>query len=159
MRPAWFSLLAWPAFIAAGLALPGPSWADDYKVIKLEQDMRNLERQVNELRRQVEVLQRRESGELPPSMLPRESSKPSAAAPAEDSTLWYSSANWDRVKVGMNELDVIRLLGKPNSVRSDDAQSRTLLYALEIGSGSGFLSGSVQLRDRQVVAVNRPVLK
>jgi hypothetical protein len=141
------------------LLLPALTWADDYKVIKLEQDMRNLERQVNELRRQVEVLERRESGELPPTMRPRQPAKPSDTAPAEESTLWYSSANWDRVKVGMNELDVIRLLGKPNSVRAADADSRTLLYALEIGSGAGFLSGSVELRSHQVTAVNRPVLK
>jgi len=147
------------------LCLPALARADDYKVIKLEQDMRNLERQVNELKRQVDVLERRESGELLPSVRPHShSGNPSrtdgtTSAAAMDEALWYSSANWDRVKVGMNELDVIRLLGKPNSMRSEDADSRTLLYALEIGSGAGFLSGSVELKNHQVAAINKPLLK
>jgi len=143
------------------LCLPALAGADDYKVIKLEQDMRNLERQVNELKRQVDVLERRESGELLPSVRPGNPS-PNASqmnGTATDEAPWYSSANWDRVKVGMNELDVIRLLGKPNSMRSEDADSRTLLYALEIGSGAGFLSGSVELKNHQVAAVNKPLLK
>ena len=63
-----------------------------------------------------------------------------------------------RVRVGMNELDVIRLLGKPTTMRGGEAEARTLLYAVEIG-GSGFLGGSVELRNHQVVAVNKPVLK
>jgi hypothetical protein len=151
------------------LCLPALARADDYKVIKLEQDMRNLERQVNELKRQVDVLERRESGELLPSVRAsngpgNRSGNPSrtdgtASATATDEVPWYSRANWDRVKVGMNELDVIRLLGKPNSMRSEDADSSTLLYALEIGSGAGFLSGSVELKNHQVVAVNKPLLK
>ena len=35
---------------------------------------------------------------------------------------------------------------------------RLLLYAMEIGS-SGFLDGSVTLRDRMVVDVQKPVLR
>ena len=59
----------------------------------------------------------------------------------------------------MVELEVISLLGPPTSLRgAADSPSRTLMYAMEIGS-SGFLSGSVQLRDRAVVEVSPPVLR
>lgn len=136
------------------LCVPMAAFADDFKIIKLEQDVRNLERQVGELNRQVSVLERRGSpSELAPP-LPGKHAEPATADPV----LWYSRANWDRVRVGMNELDVIRLLGRPTTMRGTDAAGRTLLYAVEIGS-SGFLGGSVELKNHQVVAVNAPVLK
>ena len=40
----------------------------------------------------------------------------------------------------------------------DENGTRVLLYAMEIGS-SGFLSGSIALKDRVVVDVHKPVLK
>jgi hypothetical protein len=42
-------------------------------------------------------------------------------------------------------------------MRTEGGQ-RVLLYALEIGS-SGFLGGSVTLRDQVVVAIQKPVLR
>ena len=51
----------------------------------------------------------------------------------------------------------------PNLDGSNDQQelssdARILLYAMEIGA-TGFLSGSVTFRDREVAAVEMPVLK
>ena len=64
-----------------------------------------------------------------------------------------------RVRPGMGELEVIEILGAPTSVRgSAEAPSRTLMYALEIGT-SAFLSGQVRLTDRRVTEVQPPVLK
>ncbi len=57
----------------------------------------------------------------------------------------------------MSELEVIEILGQPTSMRSE-GDSRLLLYAMEIGA-SGFLSGSVRLRDGEVVEVQTPILK
>jgi hypothetical protein len=57
----------------------------------------------------------------------------------------------------MSELEVITLLGPPTSLREQDGD-RVLLYALEIGA-SGFLGGSVKLRDRAVTEVREPVLQ
>ena len=139
------SLLALLWFSAAG--------ADDFKIIKLEQDVRNLERQVNELNRQVAALQRR-SPSTDVAAVPRERDVPEA----NDNPLWYSRANWDRVRVGMDELEVICLLGKPTSVRGSEGEARTLFYAVEIGTAA-FLGGSVELRDRRVTEVKAPVLK
>lgn len=126
---------------------------NDYKVIKLEQDMRNLEHQVQELQRQVSDLQRRlsQSGDA-------SSTRPERpATPSATSTSWLVAPNWDRVQPGMSELQVIDLLGPPTSMRAA-ANSRTLFYAMEIGS-SGFLSGSVRLEDRKVAEVSKPALR
>jgi hypothetical protein len=124
---------------------------DDFKIIKLEQDVRNLERQVGVLSRQVDELSGRlsRSGEHPAA--------PRANAGEPPSSAWLRAENWDRIRPGMSELEVINALGPPASMRVDD-DARILLYALEIGS-DGFLSGSVTLMDRRVVDVEKPVLK
>ena len=128
--------------------------ADDFKVIKLEQDVRNLERQVRELQRQLADVQQRSRGTLEPRP-DVTSDTPSAPSSGQ----WLDAANWKRVRPGMEELEVISLLGPPTSLRgAADSPSRTLMYAMEIGS-SGFLSGSVQLKDRVVVEVQTPVLR
>lgn len=125
---------------------------DDFRVIKLEQDVRNLERDVRELSRQVDELsaQLSRAGDRGPS---RRTSAPSQPA----SSSWLVAANWDRIRAGMNELEVIDILGPPSSMRIEDGD-RVLLYAMEIGT-DGFLSGSVTLRERKVVEVAKPVLK
>jgi hypothetical protein len=138
-------------FIALCLLTAGAA-ADDFKIIKLEQDVRNLERQVQGLMREVTELRSRLSrtGERP--ALDR-ASGPMQAASFE----WLSAANWDRVRAGMTEFELIGLLGPPTSMRPAE-EGRVLLYAMEIGS-NGFLSGSVTLKGQQVVAVEKPTLK
>ena len=135
-------------------AASSASAQSDFKVIKLEQDVRNLERQVQDLSRQVGDLQRQlaQSGDRRPAR-----SDHSTRQPTNTSAPWLDVANWDRIREGMTELEVISLLGPPTSMRAE-GNSRTLLYAMEIGS-SGFLSGSVQLEDRKVDDVEKPVLR
>jgi hypothetical protein len=139
-------LAAWMLFCTS--AAPA---ADDFKVIKLEQDVRNLERQVQSLSRQLDELRTHasRSGER--------IAPPAASATPVDGGAWLDAAKWRRLKPGMSELEVIAALGPPASMREENGM-RTLLYAMEIGS-SGFLSGSVSLRDRVVVVVQTPVLK
>jgi hypothetical protein len=57
----------------------------------------------------------------------------------------------------MGELEVIGILGPPTSMRQE-GETRVLLYAMEIGS-TGFVGGSVELRDRKVSEVLKPVLR
>ncbi|MGH8179106.1 MAG: hypothetical protein ACREV5_22830 [Steroidobacter sp.] len=144
MRAFWLLLMA--------LGASHASAADDFKIIKLEQDVRNLERQVQVLSRQVDELRSHSARSGERRIAPRTSTPllPSSSA-------WLSAANWERVQSGMSELDVIRLLGPPSSMRVED-EARVLLYAMEIGT-DGFLSGSVMLKERQVAAVEKPVLK
>jgi outer membrane murein-binding lipoprotein Lpp len=127
---------------------------DDFKIIRLEQDVRNLEREVQSLSRQVNELRQSLSRSGEEAAL---SGRKPAPPPQDESPGWLSIANWDRLRTGDDELKVIDALGPPTSMR-DENGSRVLLYAMEIGS-SGFLSGSVTLKDRVVVEVRKPVLK
>lgn len=140
------------ALLVSMLAITAPSLAQtDFKVMKLEQDVRSLERQVEDMKRQLAELQRRSNqpGNLPARM---DQPPPPSTPPA-----WLVAANWERVKPGMSELQVIELLGPPTSTRAA-ANSRTLFYAMDIGA-SGFLGGNVRLADKKVVEVVRPVLR
>jgi hypothetical protein len=140
----------------AMLTLSAPGWApaaDDYKVIKLEQDVRRLEQQVRDLSREIADL-RRQTG-APALSPPRDQEKPAPSG----SAAWLQAKNWQRLRVGMSELEVIDALGRPTSTRLvADGTGRILFYAFEIDTGS-FLGGSVELRDRRVVEINTPVLK
>ena len=125
--------------------------ADDGRFSYLEQEVRNLQRQVLALTRQVDEMR---SG---PARLPARPVRAPAGAPAADNDAWLDAAKWRKLRVGMAELDVIGTLGRPTSMR-EDGGARVLLYAMEIGA-SGFLSGSVTLRDRVVAEIQTPELK
>ena len=127
---------------------------DTYRVMKLEQDVRNLERQVQTLTRQIDEL-KQQSARAGDRGVP--AARSANALAAASSTTWLEAARWDRVRPGMSELEVIGILGPPSSMRQE-GDTRALLYAMEIGS-SGFLSGSVELRDRAVSEVHKPVLR
>ena len=145
------------ALLALVLLLGQGALAQDdvtYRLMKVEQDVRNLERQVQTLSRQLDE-QRQQLSRTGDRSLPA-GRTPNASA-AGSSTAWLEAGRWDRVKNGMSELEVINLLGPPTAMREENG-ARVLLYALEIGS-SQFLGGSVEFRDRAVTAVNKPVLK
>lgn len=149
-RASLLMLFCVPAILLCAPAASG----DDFKVMKLEQDMRNVERQVQELSRQLNELRQRTSRAVGQQGI----APPSGSEPGP-STEWLSAEAWKRVRPGMTELEVIELLGPPTSMRGGaDAGTRQLLYAMEIGS-SGFLGGSIQLKDRRVVEVQVPALR
>jgi len=143
--------------LIALLALLGQSAlaADDatYRLMKLEQDVRNLERQVQTLTRQIDELKQQSARAADRSALGSRSSAPAATS----STAWLEAARWDRIRTGMSELEVINILGPPTSLRQE-GDARVLLYAMEIGTAN-FLGGSVELRDKAVAEVHKPVLK
>ncbi len=133
-------------------ALPvAASAADEGRFSYLEQEVRNLQRQVQRLSRQVDELTTR------PARLSGSAKAPQASAPARASTDWIDAAKWARLKTGMSELETITLLGPPTSLR-EEGGAKVLYYALEIGA-SGFLGGSVVVRDRVVSEVRRPELQ
>lgn len=142
--------------IAALLALLGQSAlaADDatYRLMKLEQEVRNLDRQVQTLTRQLDELKQQSARDGD-----RGSAAPRSPSAPPSSTDWLEAARWDRVRPGMGELEVINILGPPTSMRQE-GETRVLLYAMEIGS-TGFLGGSVELRERKVSEVHKPALK
>jgi hypothetical protein len=127
------------------------SAADEQRISFLEQEVRNLQRQVMALSRQVDEMRSRP--ERPTAQAPAAA----AVVPSEGSDQWIDAARWRQVRPGMNELEVLDLLGPPTSMRKE-GDARVLMYALEIGS-SGFLGGSVTLRDRTVTEVRQPTLQ
>jgi hypothetical protein len=125
--------------------------ADDLKVSQLEQDVRDLQRQVQALSRQIEM---QGAQPAPVQGTIRQQAPPASAA---GTPAWVDAAKWSRLQPGMSELEVVTLLGPPTSMRAEAGQ-RLLMYALEIGA-SGFLSGSITLRDGQVLTIRKPALQ
>ena len=143
------------ALIAVPLLGQG-AWAQDdatYRLMKLEQDVRNLERQVQTLTRQLDELKQQSARAGDRGALGSRSAAPAATS----STAWLEAARWDRVRSGMSELEVINILGPPTSLRQE-GDARVLLYAMEIGSAN-FLGGSVEFRDKAVSEVHKPTLR
>jgi hypothetical protein len=129
------------------------SAADEGRLSFLEQEVRNLQRQVQALSRQVDEMRTQPERLGPASLAPPAAS---GAAPAASLPRWVDASLWRRIRTGMSEIDVIGALGPPNSMRDEDG-ARVLFYAMEIGA-TGFLGGSVKLRQRAVVEVLQPTL-
>ena len=125
--------------------------ADEQRISFLEQEVRNLQRQVMGLSRQVDELRTR------PDRPPSATSAVTGAASPVRSDQWLDGKKWRQIRNGMSELEVIGALGPPTSMRTQ-GNERVLLYAMEIGS-SGFLGGSITLRDREVSEVRPPILQ
>lgn len=145
------SAVTWllPLFVLPQLAAA----ADEGRISFLEQEVRNLQRQVQLLTRQVDELRTR------PDRLASAASAPGAAPDKPETSLprWVDAQRWRLVRPGMSELDVVKSLGAPNTIRDEDGV-RVLFYAMELGS-SRFLGGSVKLRQRAVVEVMPPALQ
>jgi hypothetical protein len=130
---------------------------DDLRVRQLETEVMRLQRELDAQSRRLDALERgqREAAAARPS-----SALPSVPSRQEDdSPAWLISTNWDKVRPGMRELDVIALLGRPTTVRIDpDRKGRLLMYAMELGPNA-ILAGNVRFTDAGVVEVNRPQLR
>ena len=165
------------AILAALLALPVVAPAQDAATVQLQQEVLELKRVNMLLEQRVTALERQvsaQSGLAVPMIAPSGSvgltgaGAAAAAGGVGRSSLaglppaaqlpWMDSANWDRIKAGMPEMEVIRILGVPNSLRDANPGRQVIFYALEIGTGR-FLSGSVTLSEHRVVDVQKPLLK
>lgn len=127
---------------------------DEFRISDIEQKIRDLETTTREQARLIAQLQSQAGGN-------GNVSAPTASAdiPPNSEQRWLNASNWARLKIGMNELQIIELLGIPTQIRvSDDGQTRSLLYAMEIGR-SGFLSGKVDLLNRKASNIEPPQLK
>ena len=137
-------------------ALPLPAFAqEEFRVRQLESDVRTLQRQVDMQNQRIDRLE--SSARMPGAG----SSPPTASTPraADSSPAWLVSTNWDKLRPGMKELEVIALLGRPTSVHSDEnAKTHTMFYAMELGPNA-FLTGNVTFGDAGVAEINRPTLR
>src|SRR5688500_15771576 len=101
----WLSLLVAPLFIG----VPGSSAApvDTLRVRQLESEVNRLQRELSAQARRIDELERavRHGG--------RPRSAAGLADRADNSPAWLVSTNWERLRPGMKEVDVIALLGRP----------------------------------------------
>jgi hypothetical protein len=141
--------------VIATLAVPLPAFAqDDLRVRQLENEVMRLQREIDAQNMRIERLESSARTPGSVSLPPTTSSRAADSSPA-----WLVGTNWDKLRTGMKELDVIALLGRPSSVRTDDsAKTHTLFYAMELGPNQ-FLTGNVRFGDAGVAEINRPTLK
>ena len=140
--------------VAAIFAAPLSHAQDDLRLRQLENEVMRLQRELDAQSSRIEGLERSLRTAGP-------SSAPIAATPraADSSPAWLLTANWDRLRLGMKDLDVIALLGRPTSARAEpDSKAHTLFYALELGPNA-VLAGNVRIGDTGVAEINRPTLK
>ncbi len=142
--------------LAVATMVTSPSWpaggVDDLRVRQLEQDLMRLQRELDAQSRRIEQLERSERN----AGIGRATTP--SARPSDSSPGWLLSANWDRVRTGMKELDVIALLGRPTSVRTAEGKVQALMYAMEVGPDA-VLAGNVRMGDNGVAEINRPTLR
>jgi hypothetical protein len=139
---------------AATVAAPPTAFAqDDLRVRQLENEVQRLQREISAQNMRIDRLEgssRTAGVALPPVSSPRA---------ADASPAWLLGTNWDKLRTGMKELDVIALLGRPTSVHTDaDSKTHTLFYAMELGPNT-FLTGNVRFGDAGVAAINKPTLR
>jgi hypothetical protein len=134
-------------------------FADDLKVVQLEQDVRDLKQEVQRQSRRIDALEQELIQVRASASGAAKSNLGNAAGRNPDaSRAWLTIANWDRVHTGTTELDVIAALGPPTAVRKSGGIQQTLLYSLDISAG-GFLVGQVVLSDHRVIEVRKPALQ
>jgi hypothetical protein len=145
--------------IFVGMALVASQSAlsqDALRVRQLESDVMRLERDLEAQSRRIDELERsvRNAGTKVPSVAPDAGRRSAEGSPA-----WLLATNWDRVRPGMKDIEVIALLGRPTSVRTEsDGKTHALLYALELGP-TAVLAGNVELNESGVAQVNKPTLR
>ena len=151
-----------PALILLSVLAAARAHSQDAATVLLQQDVLELKRVNQQLERRIETLERElasQGGAAAGAAGARAAPTGGNPLPGSPANLsWMNNADWDRLKTGTPELEVIRILGVPNSLRNAADGRQVLYYALEIGTGS-FLSGSVTLADHRVVEVQKPTLK
>jgi len=129
---------------------------DALRIEELRQDIAELRRLIREQSRRIDNLERlARMPDAPDAARRTREGVPLTLPPGSDK--WLSSRNWDRVKPGMKELEVLDILGYPTSVR-EGTKGKTLFYTVPIGE-SGFLSGRVIIAGEEVREVEKPTLR
>ncbi len=129
--------------------------ADDIRERQLELDVEQLRREVQAQARRIDQLERgtARSTERSVAESARNAPPPPVKAPP-----WLVAANWDRLRPGMSEDEVAKILGPSTSERAGDGATKLLLYAIEVQEGV-FLAGRVEIQAGKVSAVQKPALR
>jgi uncharacterized membrane protein len=146
------------AIFAIAVALP--AFADDAaRVSRLESEIQQLRTQLDEQNRRIQRLEAelaRRSGAKEASQATKPAASENRARPAASAgpQPWHAAASWSRVAKGMSAQEVIAILGEPTSIEAVEG-FKTLFYRGTNAVGAG-ISGIVNLRDEQVVAIVKP---
>lgn len=142
-------------FLVLLIGAPHGAAADDIRERQLEIDVEQLRREVQAQARRIDQLERGTARSTERSVA--ESARNAPPAPVK-APPWLVAANWDRVRPGMSEAEVTKILGPATSQRAGDGTTTLLLYALEVQEGV-FLAGRVEIQAGKVSAVQKPALR
>ena len=119
------------------------AWADDFaRIRQLEDDVKLLKQSIVKQGNRIDTLER--------SLSNYNKNLPTVS---DTSDGWHNLINWQSIKHGMSERQVISILGQSTSF-IDVLTMRTIYYRGKI-NGS-FVSGNIVLDDDRVVAVSIP---
>jgi hypothetical protein len=140
------------------LGTSGAAWSqDELRVRQLENEVSRLQRELDAQSRRIDELERNTRGASTSALSP--AAPDVVARSTESSPAWLVTTNWDRIRPGMKDVDVIALLGRPTTVRTEpDGKTHALMYALELGPNA-VLAGHVRLGDAGVSEVAKPTLR
>jgi hypothetical protein len=125
------------------------AWADDSaRIRQLEDDVNILKQSIVKQGNRIDTLELRLSTTISPSNY-----NPNLPTERDTSGGWHNLTNWQHIKHGMSERQVISILGQPTSF-IDLLTMRTIYYRGKI-NGS-FVSGNIALDDDRVVTVSIP---
>ena len=126
------------------------AWADDSaRIRQLEDDVKILKQSIVKQGNRINTLERQLSTTISPSnynnKLPTE---------GDTSGGWHNLTNWQRIKHGMSERQVISILGQSTSFTSL-LPNRTIYYRGKV-NGS-FVTGNIDFEDDRVMRVHIPL--
>jgi hypothetical protein len=133
--------------------LPGLAGGQESLNVDLQKRIAELEKTIINYESRIAALEV-ELAQLKVILGIQSSTKESPRAILNASIGWKESSNWEKIKNGMSEKQVIAILGKPTSI--SDGVFRILYYQGEV-PGSGYVSGNVKLTDDRVYLLEKPV--
>jgi hypothetical protein len=127
----------------------------DFRVGDLEREVRELRQQSRAQSQRIDALEQQIARAATDALAAEDPEEPVGTDALPQ---WVDRGAWERIEPGMAELDVVKHLGPPTSVREHRSGERILHYALEFDSNA-FLAGHVELSNGRVAAVQMPRLR
>jgi hypothetical protein len=144
--------------VLLAISVPAAAQLEDIRTRQLMQDVAELQRTVRQQALRIDQLER-EISRVTGTPVARPVGSEGMSTRETEKQPWLAPKTWDRVKVGMSELEVLEILGYPTNARAgQDKSTKTLFYSVQV-SPAGFLSGNVELTNNRVRVVNRPALR
>jgi hypothetical protein len=147
----------WRAMIATLLTVVAVNAhaQDALRIQELRQEINELQRLVRDQARRIDRLEQ-QLGQAKIAVSPGPPRSPATPTPA-GSDKWLVPGNWEKLRTGMTEQQVLDTVGYPTTSRGNGAD-KTLFYTVQVGA-NGFLSGRVVITDKEVREIQKPILR